>query len=132
MKRFLIVLVVLLSASGLFAKDKVILEKKTSDSFLGFYESKDLKSMNGFKYYVMVDENDFEGGSLLYIAVSNNYEKIQDFTTKMYKAGNQLKLFAFYFDYYDTLHDELTLDYEETKIDSKRNEIVEYKVYILE
>ncbi len=28
MKRFLIVLVVLLSASGLFAKDKVILEKK--------------------------------------------------------------------------------------------------------
>lgn len=132
MKRFILVLLLILSVSGLFAKDKVLFEKKTEYSILSLYESANPKENNGFKYYVTVNEDDFEGGWLLYMAVSNDYEKIQDFTTKMYKSGNQIHMFAFYFDYYKTLHNDLVLDYEKTKIDSKKNQIVEYKVYILE
>lgn len=131
MKRIIIILLFVLCASGLFAKDKVLFQKKTEYSFLDLYESKNPKENNGFKYYVTVNEDDMEGGWLLYMAVSNDYKKIQDFTTNMYKSGNQIKMFAFYFDYYATLYDDLVLDYEETKIDSKNNQIVEYKVYIL-
>ena len=133
MKRFILVLVFILSVSGLFAKDKTLFNKKSRYSSIGLYEVKDPQEFNDFRYYISISETDFEGGELLYLIVSNNYTKIQTFLTENYKAGNKLKepLWAFYPDYYTFLHDDLVLDYKESKIDSKRNIIVDYRVWIL-
>ena len=134
MKRFILVLVLILSVSGLFAKEKKLFEKKSEYSFIGLYESSNLKDTDGYKYYIVINEDDFEGGRLLYSVVSNNYDKIKSFLTDMYKTGNKAKepVWAFYPDYYLFLHDDLVLAYENTEIDSKNNMLVEQKIYILE
>lgn len=134
MKRFILVLLLVLSVSGLFAKDKTIFEKQAKYSYIGLFESSDLQKTDGFKYYIVINEDDFEGGRLLYSVFSNNYDKIKSFLSEAYKQGNRLKspLWAFYPDYYLVLNDDLTLIYKNTEINSKNNMIVEQKVYKLE
>lgn len=134
MKRKLLFLVFFTMCILVFAKDKALFEKKSRYSSIGLYEVKNPQEFNSFKYYISISETDFEGGELLYLVVSNNYTKIQSFLTENYKAGNKFKepLWAFYPDYYSFLHDDLVLDYKENKIDSKRNIIVDYRVWILE
>ena len=133
MKKIILVLLLVLSASGLFAKDKALFEKQSKYSFIGFYESTDLNKTDNYKYYIVINEDDFEGGRLFYSVFSNDYDKIKSFLTENYKAGQKLKeaLWAFYPGYYIVLHDDLTLAYEDTKIDSKNNMLVEQRVYIL-
>ena len=134
MKRFILVLILIISTSGLFAKDKKFFEKNSKYSFIGLYESSNLKDTDGYKYYIVINEDDFEGGRLLYTVVCNEYDKIKAFLTDMYRAGNKAKepVWAFYPDYYSFLHDDLVLAYENTEIDSKNNMLVEQKIYILE
>lgn len=134
MKKLLIVLLLILSASGLFAKDKTFFEKSSKYSNIGFYESKNLKATNGYKYYININEDDFEGGRLIYVVLSNDYDKIKKFLTDMYKAGNRLStpLWAFYPDYYSFLNDDIEEVHKSTEIDSENNMINEFKVWILE
>lgn len=134
MKRFIILTCLLLACNLLFAKEKTLFKKQSKYSFIGLYESGNLKDTDGYKYYIVINEDDFEGGRLLYSIVSNNYEKIQNFLTENYKAGNKLKspLWAFYPDYYTFLHDDLTEVYKDSKIDSKNNLIIERRIWVLE
>lgn len=134
MKRIIFVLLLVLSASGLFAKDKKILEKKSKYSFIGLYESSDLKNTDGFKYYIAINEDNFEGGRFLFTVVSNNYDKIKAFMIDMYKAGIKLEkpLWAFYPGYYMTFNEDLTLAYENTEIDSENNQIIDMSIFVLE
>lgn len=89
-----------------------------------------MEEESGYKYFTRVREDDLEGGELLYLVLSNEYDKIKNFTTAMYKSGIKIQMFAFYFDYYETLHDDLTLEVEDTKISD--NKIIDSKLYILE
>lgn len=127
-KLFLICL--LFACNLLYANEKKILEKSTKYSYLLFCESDRMEEESGYKYFTRVREDDLEGGELLYLVLSNEYDKIKNFTTAMYKSGIKIQMFAFYFDYYETLHDDLTLEVEDTKISD--NKIIDSKLYILE
>ena len=97
------------------------------------YGSSNLEDTDGFKYYIIINEDDFEGGRLLYTVVGNDYDKMKSFLTDMYRTGNKLKepLWAFYPDYYETLHDDLILHYRKDEIDSKHNMIIEQAIWEL-
>ena len=131
MKKSILLFLFILLAVSVFAKDKKLFEKQTEYSFLGFYESKNLKETDNFKYYIVINEDDFEGGRFLYSIVCNNYDKIKDFLNTMYKAGQGIHMFAFYPSYYSNTDDDLILSYGGTEIDSKNNLFIHQKVYIL-
>lgn len=134
MKKLFTLICLLLACNLLSAKDKKIFEKQSKYSFIGFYESGNLTETNGYKYYISVNEDDFEGGRKLYIILSNNYDKIKTFLSDMYKRGNNLKtpVWAFYLDYYEEFHEDLIQIHEDTNIDSKNNMIVDFRIWVLE
>ena len=134
MKRLFIILLLVLSVSGLFAKDKVIFEKYSKYSSICLYESRNLEKTNGYKYCIAVNEDDFEGGRLIYTVLSNDYDKIKKFLVDMYKNGNKFKtpLWAFYPDYYACLNNDIEEVHKSTEIDSDNNSINEFRVWILE
>ena len=132
MKKSILLFLFILLAVSVFAKDKKLFEKNTGYSFLGFYESKNPEETNNYKYYIVINEKSSDNELLIYAIFSNNYEKSKDFTTKIYEAGNKIKMFAFYPDFYLQDHDDLIFEYEKTDIDSKNNMIIKKYYYVLE
>ena len=91
MKRFIFVLLLVLSASGLFAKDKVFFEKKYSDSFLGFYEASNTEKTNGYKYYIAIYDYMQNDEIVFYNIFCNDYEKIKDYFYTVREKGLSYK-----------------------------------------
>lgn len=87
MKRLFIVLLLILSASGLFAKDKAFFEKKYKDGFLGFYESSNLEKTNNYKYYIAIYDYIQNDETVIYNIFCNDYEKIKDYFYKVREKG---------------------------------------------
>ena len=109
MKRFILVLVLILSVSGLFAegmskKDKVYFEKKYQNSFLGFYESSNLEKSNGYKYYIDIYDYMSEEETVSYHVFCNDYEKIKNYFFKVKEGGLNMKEPYFHFYVWSSLN----------------------------
>ena len=110
MKKLFIALVVLLSASGLFAKDKRLYEKKTSVSVIELYESAESP-----KYYISIYEKDIEEGYNNCIVNCDNKDKITEFL--QYIINHNLNnRYSFTVSAYEVTHEELQLINEKTEI----------------
>ena len=151
MKRFILVLVLILSVSGLFAKDKVVkdkalYEKKYDVSVLGFYESSNLEVTNGYKYYIAIYDFMANDETIAYEIFCNDYEKIKDYFYKVRERGLTLKkpYFHFYVDacitnleYADILKnftDVINIQevYKKKDFGSDKKTIIDFHVFILE
>lgn len=151
MKRFILVLVLILSVSGLFAKDKVVkdkafYEKKYDVSVLGFYESSNLEVTNGYKYYIAIYDFIADDETVAYQIFCNDYEKIKDYFYRVREKGLSLKKPYFHF-YVDAcaLEHEFTQNlqlqkeivnieevYKKKDFGSDRKTIFDFHVFILE
>ena len=110
MKRIILVLLLILSASGLFAKDKNLYTKKTSVSRIELYESKEEP-----KYYISIYEKDIEEGYNSCIIECNNKEKLTEFL--LYIINHNLKdHYVFTVIAYEVIDEDLELMYEKTEI----------------
>jgi hypothetical protein len=124
MKRFLIVFILVLSASGLFAKDKQLYEKKTKVSLLELYETK----TESHPYYISAydwiteDENDWN------IIYCDDKQKAQDFI--LYLRNHNLGgLYNQTIVAYEVFHEELELLNEGR--DMKNNKFINISIYLL-
>lgn len=102
MKRIILVLLLVLSASGLFAeglnkKDKVFFEKNYKVSDLGFYESSDLEKTNDYKYYIMIYDYMSQEEVIVYYVFCNDYDKIKNYFYEVREGGLRLKEPYFHF-----------------------------------
>ena len=110
MKRFILVLVLILSVSGLFAKDKRLYEKKTSVSVIELYESTESP-----KYYISIYEKDIEEGYNNCIVNCDDKDKITEFL--QYIINHNLNnRYSFTVSAYEVTHEELQLINEKTEI----------------
>lgn len=110
MKRFLLVLLLVLSASGLFAKDKKLYEKKTSVSVIELYESTDKP-----KYYISIYEKDIEEGYNNCIINCDDKEKLTEFL-KYLLNHNLNNHYTFTVKAYEVINDDLQLINEKTEL----------------
>jgi hypothetical protein len=110
MKKLFIVLVALLSVSGLFAKDKRLYEKKTSVSVIELYESTESP-----KYYISIYEKDIEEGYNNCIVNCNDKDKITEFLQYIINH-NFNNHYAFTVSAYEVTHEELQLINKKTEI----------------
>ena len=110
MKRFILVLVLILSVSGPFAKDKRLYEKKTSVSVIELYESAESP-----KYYISIYEKDIEEGYNNCIINCDDKDKITKFL--QYIINHNLNNhYSFTVSAYEVTHEELQLINEKTEI----------------
>ena len=110
MKRFLLVLLLVISASGLFAKDKKLYEKKTSVSVIELYESTDKP-----KYYISIYEKDIEEGYNNCIINCDDKEKLTEFL-KYLLNHNLNNHYTFTVTAYEVTNDDLQLINEKTEL----------------
>ena len=110
MKRFILVLILFLSVSGLFAKEKKLYEKKTSVSVIELYESTESP-----RYYISVYEKDIEEGYNNCIINCDDKDKITEFL-KYIINHNFNNRYTFTVCYYELAHEELQLINEKTEI----------------
>lgn len=110
MKRFILVLLLVLSASGLFAKDKKLYEKKTSVSVIELYESTDKP-----KYYISIYEKDIEEGYNNCIINCDDKEKLTEFL-KYLLNHNLNNHYTFTVTAYEVTNDDLQLINEKTEL----------------
>lgn len=110
MKRFILVLVLVLSASGLFAEDKKLYEKKNSNSFIELYET-----MESPKYYILIYEKDFEEGYNYCIVNCDDKDKITVFL-KYLLDHNVNNYYSFTVSAYEVIHEELQLIKSKTEL----------------
>lgn len=100
MKKLFIVLSLVFAVSGLFAEDRVIFEKKYTNSLLGLYESSNLEKTNNYKYYIDIYDYMSKEETISYHIFCNDYEVIKDYFFKVREGGLKLKkpYFHFYVD----------------------------------
>lgn len=110
MKRFLLVLLLVLSVSGLFAKDKKLYEKKSSVSVIELYESTDKP-----KYYISIYEKDIEEGYNNCIINCDDKEKLTEFL-KYLLNHNLNNHYTFTVTAYEVTNDDLQLINEKTEL----------------
>ena len=110
MKRFLLVLLLVLSASGLFAKDKKLYKKKTSISVIELYESTDKP-----KYYISIYEKDIEEGYNNCIINCDSKEKLTEFL-KYLLNHNLNNHYTSTVTAYEVTNDDLQLINEKTEL----------------
>ena len=110
MKKLFIALVVLMSASGLFAKDKRLYEKKTSVSVIELYESAESP-----KYYISIYEKDIEEGYNNCIVNCDDKDKITEFLQYIINH-NFNNHYSFTVSAYEITHEELQLINKKTEI----------------
>ena len=110
MKKLFIALVVLLSVSELFAKDKRLYEKKTSVSVIELYESAESP-----KYYISIYEKDIEEGYNNCIVNCDDKDKITDFL-KYIINHNFNNRYSFTVSAYEVTHEELQLVNKKTEL----------------
>jgi hypothetical protein len=124
MKRFILVLLLVLSASGLFAKDKRLYEKKTKMSWLELYETE----VEAHKYYISAydwlneDENNWN------IIYCDDKQKAQNFVYYL-RNHNLNGLYNPTIVAYEALHEELELLTQGQ--DLKDNVFVNISIYLL-
>lgn len=110
MKRFIFILILILSVSGLFAKDKKLYEKKTSVSVIELYETSESP-----KYYISIYEKDIEEGYNNCIVNCDDKDKITEFL--QYIINHNLNdRYSFTVSAYEVIHEELKLIGKKTEI----------------
>ena len=146
MKRFLILICLLLACNLLFAEDKVIYEKKYDVSLLGFYESTNLNKTNNYKYYIAIYDFIQNDETIVYNIMCNDYEKIKDYFYKVREKGLNLKkpYFHFYIDscitnleYAELLKNftdvvNIKEIYKNKDFSTDKKSIVDFHVFVLE
>lgn len=110
MKRCIIVLLLVLSASGLFAKDKKLYEKKTDVSVIELYESAESP-----KYYISIYEKDIEEGYNNCIINCNDKDKITEFLQYVINHSFNNR-YSFTVTAYEVIHEDLQLTNKKTEI----------------
>lgn len=124
MKRLVLLFILILSASGLFAKEKILYEKDTENSVLTLYQSE----LNG--YVLVIYEKDFDNETFhLDSIICKDENKIKEFLVYLLEHNiNWIYNPTIYV--YEMKNDDLTeID---KKIEIENNKIIDTRTYLLE
>ena len=120
MRKAILFLIFILSASGLFAKPKVIFTKRTSVSFMELNQD---KSIEGAEFCLYIEDYTTRDEVDVCYIICDNEDKIKKFLQYLlnHNIGGLYTptIFA-----YEFIHEELTKSSEKVDIDSKHNLIL--------
>lgn len=126
MRKAVLFLILILSTSGLFAKEKVLYEKKSKQGIIQLLEYDDLAS----KYCIMIYEKDIEEGFNYSAIYSNDYEKIKELLVYILH-NNSAGLYTFILYALEMTRKDFVLEKKSVEIDSKNNRVVNTRMYYL-
>lgn len=128
MKRFVLVLVLILSVSGLFAKTKRIYQKKTNISVLELYQDDEIEGARFcLTTYEKATNDEYDYCQIM----CDNEQQIKQFM-KYLLNHNIGGLYAPTIAAYELIHEELQESNSDIQIDSKKNTITNKYTYFLE